>query len=134
MKFNLVSRCEALMTTLNTLLCTLKCVLHLSAGMKYDKMRSNKHWFIAEIKKEKQIKYNRLIQCNIYGTGTIIAILNTNIRCFCNVCVGNIQISSSISQSTLSVFNSPSIIVETVYMDLLSPRKGNKSRPSYNTK
>ena len=43
------------------------CVLHLSAGMKYDRMRSNKHWIIAEIKEEKLIKYNRLIQCNIWN-------------------------------------------------------------------
>ena len=47
--------------------------------------------------------------------------------------VGKIQISSSTSQSMLQVFNSPYIIVDTVYIDLLSPRKGNKSRPSYNT-
>ena len=46
------------------------------------------------------------------------------------MCGGN---SSSTSQSMLQVFNSPYIIVDTVYIDLLSPRKGNKSRPSYNT-
>ena len=45
-----------------------------------------------------------------------------------------IEIKHSSSQSVLPVFNSPSIIVETVYTDLLSPRKGNKSWPTYNTK
>ena len=81
--------------------------------IKYDRMRSYKHCFIAEIKQEKQIKYNILIQCNIYGT--IIAILNINIHI------------TSIQFSLHNCWNH-------IYIDLLSPRKGNKSRPSYNTK